>query len=433
VPRCRLATEANHYSHNSTDREGAALPPRFEELRPGIRRRWDTPEDGSCASADMIIPNAVERLLTKSRGVLLWLVVMLAITLGIFVALEGAASLMLFLDGALGTAPRIAKEFSSEYDAELGWIARRNFDAPDFYGPGRSIRTDSHGFRADREVSSQLPDGGFRIICSGDSFTWGYGVSNDDTWCKGLGDMFGVEAVNMGQSGYGIDQSYLLFMRVGTRLEHTLHVFAFIEDDFVRAQSPVFLGFPKPMLVIARDSLATLNTPVPADSWFRAVGRRLANPASELRLIRLLTAVAGRVSDSNRPHSSPDATLEVAAALFGRLQAAARADSATLLLVFLPTEGMHARSRPSVWQRGVRTIADSLGVAFVDLTDHLRDLPGTEVPALFQQASDFDPATMPFVFGAGHYSELGNRWVTESLTAYIRERPELLRTLQNNR
>ncbi|MEX2048887.1 MAG: hypothetical protein WEB90_04855 [Gemmatimonadota bacterium] len=372
------------------------------------------------------------RWLAHAKRGIGWLAAMFAITLGILVVLEGAASLVLFGDSALERTPRIAKEFSSEYDPELGWIAMRSFHAPDFFGPGRDIRTESHGFRADQELSPQLPDGRVRIICSGDSFTWGYGVGNDDTWCTGLGDAYGVETVNMGQSGYGVDQSYLLFMREGTRLEHTLHVFAFIEDDFVRAQSPVFLGFPKPIIELAEDSLVTRNQPVPTDSRIRRLGRRLASPASQLRLVRILTAFAGRIAEASRPHASPEATLEVFAALVGRLQAVAREDSAALLLVFLPTEGMHARAQPSVWQRGVYDIANSLSVPFVDLTDHLSLLPGSEVPALFQQMRDFDTATMPFVFGAGHYSELGNQWVAESLTAHIAQHPDLARSLETS-
>ncbi|MEQ1855827.1 MAG: hypothetical protein ABL963_05100 [Longimicrobiales bacterium] len=351
---------------------------------------------------------------------------MLLITLGLLIVIEGTASLVLFAYQAVTDQPRIANEFSSEYDPDLGWIARRNFEAPDFYGPGRGVRTDRHGFRADQEVTPRSPEGHPRILCSGDSFTWGYGVGNQDTWCRGLGEAFGIETVNLGQSGYGVDQSFLLFMREGTRIEHTLHVFAFIEDDFVRAQSPVFLGFPKPILALTGDSLSILNQPVPADSWFRWVGRGLAFPSSQLRSIRLLTSLSTRaLPESGRPHPSPDETLRVAAAMFDRLAVAARTNSTSLLLVFLPTEGMHARARPSVWQRGAREIADSLGLPFLDLTDQLQLMSGVEVPALFQQAADFDPATMPFVFGAGHYTERGNRWVAEALTAFVAAHSEL--------
>ena len=65
-------------------------------------------------------------------------------------------------------------------------------------------------------------------ISSGDSFTLGYGVNNEETWPTAfskLDERF--ETINMGQGGYGVDQSYLWYKRDGLEFDHQIHLFAF--------------------------------------------------------------------------------------------------------------------------------------------------------------------------------------------------------------
>ena len=51
-----------------------------------------------------------------------------------------------------------------------------------------------------------MPPGKTRIICSGDSFTLGFGVDNEHTWPQQLAARnANLETVNMGQGGYGAD------------------------------------------------------------------------------------------------------------------------------------------------------------------------------------------------------------------------------------
>lgn len=112
------------------------------------------------------------------------------------------------------------------------------------------------------------------MICSGDSFTLGYGVRDDETWCHQLMQLDDrLETVNMGQGGYGFDQAYLWFRRDGVRLAHHVQVFAFISDDFRRMERVEFIGYAKPVLRVVGDSLRVDNVPVPrrgygVASWF---------------------------------------------------------------------------------------------------------------------------------------------------------------------
>ena len=133
------------------------------------------------------------------------------------VLLEGISSAVLFVRGiARAWRGPLAERTHTRYDELLGWVNEENVEIPDLYGEGLSIKTNSQGFRADRDYNVTPPAGKVRIICSGDSFTLGYGVDNDHTWCQLLTTFDDrLQTVNMGQGGYGIDQAYLWYERDG--------------------------------------------------------------------------------------------------------------------------------------------------------------------------------------------------------------------------
>jgi hypothetical protein len=92
-----------------------------------------------------------------------------------------------------------------------------NFFAANYYAPGAYLRTNSRGFRSDKETPDHVPAGKLRVICSGDSMTFGDGVSNDQVWCEQLASLDNrLETVNMGEVAYGTDQMYLKYKRYAT-------------------------------------------------------------------------------------------------------------------------------------------------------------------------------------------------------------------------
>jgi len=123
----------------------------------------------------------------------------------VLVVIEGLASYLLFTRDALITTP-LAERLHTQYDPDLGWVNIPDINIPDMYGPGISLRTNSQGFRNDYNFDKSIPAGKKRIICSGDSFTLGYGVDNQHTWCQQLAALDNrIETVNMAQGGYGLD------------------------------------------------------------------------------------------------------------------------------------------------------------------------------------------------------------------------------------
>jgi len=158
-------------------------------------------------------PGVSSRWRRRARG----LVLFLSLTAVAFWLFEGLCSFVWVSSRIVGTR-LTAERLHTRYDAELGWISIPNVSLPDLYGPGIGLTTNADGFRGPLPVEDRDP-GTSRVICSGDSFTLGYGVGDLDTWCHQLAALDpGLRTVNMGQGGYGVDQAYLWYKRDGRTL-----------------------------------------------------------------------------------------------------------------------------------------------------------------------------------------------------------------------
>ena len=170
------------------------------------------------------------------KRLLFGVVCLVGVPLLLLVVLEGGSSLLLLVADLYRTPPQLTERPHTQYDTLLGWVNRPDFYDHDLYAPGVYLRTNSQGFRNDHAITPRVPPGRARAICSGDSFTLGYGVDNDHTWCALLEHrIHGLETVNMGQGGYGADQAYLWYKRDAEHLDHHVQIFAVILEDFRRA------------------------------------------------------------------------------------------------------------------------------------------------------------------------------------------------------
>lgn len=150
-------------------------------------------------------------------------------------------------------------------DPLVGWTYTPGFQRRDVYGPGKHIHINARGFRGVDDVKAEKAAGRYRIVCVGDSFTFGAGVGDEEGWCPQLAKIDPrIEAVNMGIGAAGVDQSVLWYRRDGAVLEHDLVIFAFIGPDFRRmipdARSVIN---PKPRFMIVDGRLELTNVPVP--------------------------------------------------------------------------------------------------------------------------------------------------------------------------
>lgn len=101
---------------------------------------------------------------------------------------------------------------------------------------GYLIECNQAGFRSSTEFSKKKPEGKFRILLFGDSFTAGDGVSNQYRYSDLLPSMLGktVEVYNFGLSGTGTDQQYLCYREFAKDIEADLLVLGIYVENIRR-------------------------------------------------------------------------------------------------------------------------------------------------------------------------------------------------------
>jgi hypothetical protein len=210
----------------------------------------------------------------------------------------------------------------------------------------------------------------------------------------------------MGQAGYGVHQAYLWYMRDGPKLEHRIHLFAFISDDFNRMKSAHYAEYGKPFVTLEDGELAVKNTPVPAHSYaYHRVTERLRRLA-QFRFFEL-AGLVGRHYGLNKPQyqlSDRDAR-DVAFKMFEELERVHRSRGTRLVLVHLPEREDREGYQSDYWAGWLRSEVRARGIEVVELIDDFRRLPPAEARAWFR---------------GRHYSDYGNRRVAELLYQRIK-------------
>ena len=356
------------------------------------------------------------------RKLILNVFLLAAMIVGALVFLEGVSSVILFFGTAFfgkGEQP-VAERRHTQYDEALGWVNIPNLAVQDLYGPGIFLRTNSRGFRGSREVGVGVPDRKVRVICSGDSYTLGYGVDDDHTWCQALASLDPrLEPVNMGQGGYGIDQAYLWYKRDGSILNYNVQIFAFITDDFFRMDTPAYRGVGKPVLDLDRGHLVVKNVPVPRRRWYYAPWvRRVASRVAALKTNELALRAMGRFHplEAGGDNTISDHTWAVALKVFESLQEMNEARKSALVLVWLPAQWDYPSSESETWRRRLAAESKTRGWTYLDLLPEMQQLPAAQFERMFFSTHH-------------HYTAAGNKWVANMVYRRISSLPQLARRL----
>ncbi|MEW6407099.1 MAG: hypothetical protein AB1465_00210 [Patescibacteria group bacterium] len=161
-----------------------------------------------------------------------------------------------------------------EYDPLLGWINKPSTDISIDLGEGKKhVFIDSYGFRNTPKNHVYYRDLRYdKIIALGDSFTFGYGVNNDETWPFYLEKQLRakdrkVQVINMGCTAYGLDQEFLWFRRDGLKFKSKIVILGLLDISFSRATLSRWIqGENKPKFKISNGKLILANIPVPKPS-----------------------------------------------------------------------------------------------------------------------------------------------------------------------
>jgi lysophospholipase L1-like esterase len=152
------------------------------------------------------------------------------------------------------------------YHARLGWhhrpgqsgrFAKKQFDT--------SVTINSRGLR-DREYPLDRVEGKQRILVLGDSFTWGFGVEQEEIFTEVAETQFQhVEVINAGVSAYSPDQELLWLQDEGIRYRPDLVLLVLSGNDvWGNHQQVISFVYGKPRYRLDVDGVLQLeNVPVP--------------------------------------------------------------------------------------------------------------------------------------------------------------------------
>jgi hypothetical protein len=200
----------------------------------------------------------------------------------------------------------------------------------------RRARVSRRGERTPPEVA---------LLTVGDSFSWGHGVENEDTYTARLGRRWGVPAANLAFSAYGTVQSLQMLQR-SLDLRPRLVVYGFIADHMKRNVSPCAPAYGPLCLPFSYVGLDAAGAPVlrRPDPRLFAVNRRFwdefffARKVGPGQVLAAAEAEWTRLARTPRPEAPDDpATRErILERLVGDMARSSASAGAALVIVHIP-------------------------------------------------------------------------------------------------
>lgn len=160
----------------------------------------------------------------------------------------------------------IPEQVWTERHPILGWYHEKNKQALLKRGDLQvEIGTNSQGFRGSREYQLEKSQGTVRVVTLGDSFAFGWGVRDNETFCAQLESRYeNLEVLNLGVAGYGVDQIFLAFRTIAKSFRPDYVFITVYPDDFWRStRAFTDAGYGKPYFQLALGGeLILRNVPV---------------------------------------------------------------------------------------------------------------------------------------------------------------------------
>ncbi len=178
----------------------------------------------------------------SAEGLAGWLPLLVAMTWAVFLllgwprlstrrrltwALPSAVVILLSLE--MACIPALVPhrtDFSAQTDPVKIWRLPPN---------SSELETNAQGLRNAHDV---VPKSGPRILCLGDSWVFGHGVSREEAWPAQLGAKTGLEVLNAGVMGYCLYQAWLTLQDPGLALKPDLVILNNVHNH---AQNSAFL------------------------------------------------------------------------------------------------------------------------------------------------------------------------------------------------
>lgn len=305
----------------------------------------------------------------------------------------------------------------------LGWYHQKNKKAvlkeKDFEV---EIHTNSQGFRGVREYAPEKPPGTLRALVLGDSFSFGWGVRDEEVWTARLEAESGhLEMINLSVPGYGLDQMLVAFRTLGKGWEADRVFISVFPEDFWRStRSFADTGHAKPYFSLSgKGELILHNVPVPPPRTLRSgqfpslieqgpLERILGQSILYRRLKRPLLKLG---SDLGWVDPSLTEEWTIGQAILSELFREIRANRARPVLVIVPSETWANEKRVDTLRKSMLRLGQREGVDTIDLTPS------------FHQAIKSSSLGKYYFEGDHHWTPEGHRLAAELIRDYLEKRP----------
>ena len=262
----------------------------------------------------------------------------------LIVALFAELALRTLVPG--GGKPLSERRIFCRFDQELGWAPLESVRQADkenqFF-----VHQNQFGLRAPDDIQLKRTSTRKRVLVLGDSYVWGLGASQNELFTNRSVYRTDDELINCGVSGYGTDQEYLFYLRVGQRFDVDQVVLVFTpHNDVANNLASKQYSYLKPYFTLNNGQLVLHADHVrndPVRNFIRRVDRecRVWNVVTKglQGLGHAIVPKKEKLKDAQRNFLVSDADragIELTLALIKKLKEAVAARGAELYVVFIP-------------------------------------------------------------------------------------------------
>lgn len=301
-----------------------------------------------------------------------------------------------------------------EYDPEMGWKNAANVDTvPKDHG---RVRTNSEGMRNDADFPVEPVAGRQRLMIVGDSYSFGFGVSNEETYAYELARMMpDWDVMNLAVSATGTDQHYLMYERQGEKYKPNIVLLGFYLLDYNR-NTYSFRDYAKPMYVPQADGSLTLtHTPVPKPEELIEQYRSGQKTIGGWHYSYLFAAIGQILTDRVKRDRSPDSLgRRTLTGIMEKFAKRVKDNGATPVWVVFPIVDILEKeeSRYQEISEFSQAEAKRLGMKVLDLEPVYRDYVAKHPGA----KSLWRPVEI-----GGHLSADGNKLSAQAIHAFLKD------------
>ena len=164
--------------------------------------------------------------------------------------------------------PKFSKEklenfFKNTYDSTIGWDRKKNKSGHELGEKKTFFQISKKGYRGKKNYKKTA------VSVFGDSFAFCRYVNDNQTWESHLEEKLNMNIQNYGVGNFGLDQSYLKFLKYKKNIKSKIIIFNVVPETIARINSywkhyrefGNTLGF-KPLLIIKKNKLILKKIPL---------------------------------------------------------------------------------------------------------------------------------------------------------------------------